>query len=104
MHLTLLLAVVARCKTLVAEANVGKGISTSASPKEVGKVLRTGYESLQAVMEEHVSKQTGRPGGKGAMAEMLEPYRESEWRGLVKRIGRQVVVDARAAVMTTQAS
>jgi hypothetical protein len=88
-NLTVLLAVVARCRTLLAETNNGKGISASAGPKEVGKVLRAGYDSLQAVIVEQ---------DKGPRIQMMEAYRESEWRGLVKRIGRQVVVDARAAV------
>jgi hypothetical protein len=92
-QLEVLLAVVARCKTLLAETNNGKGISASAGPKEVGKVLRAGYEGLQKVIEEHTGGN-----GKGGR-EMKEPYRESEWRGLVKRIGRQVVIDARAAVV-----
>jgi len=92
--LDILLAVVEHCKGLTREANGGKGLSSGAGPREVSKVIRQGYEGLQAVMEDHraVSGSAGKLAG-------LEPYKESEWRTLIKRIGRIVVQDARASVM-----
>jgi len=92
--LDILLAVVEHCKLLTREANGGKGLNTSAGPGEMSKVIRQGYEGLQAVMEDHkaVSGSAGQLAG-------LELYKESEWRTLIKRIGRIVVQDARAGVM-----
>jgi hypothetical protein len=92
--LDILLAVVEYCKGLAREANGGKGLSASAGQREVSKVIRQDYEGLQAVMKEH----RGANRSAGQMAG-LEPYKESEWRVLVKRIGRVVVQDARAGVM-----
>ena len=92
--LDVLLAVAEHCKGLIREANGGKGLSASAGPREVSKVIRQGYEGLQAVMEDHRTAS----GSAGQLAG-LEPYKESEWRTLVKKIGRVAVQDARAGVM-----
>lgn len=91
--LDFLLATAEKCRQLTSQANSGKGLGSNASPREVIKVLRQGYDGLQEAIQEH-----SRAAGKAQLAS-LEPYREREWRSLIKRIGRVVVSDARAQVM-----
>ncbi|MCJ1421012.1 hypothetical protein MMC32_007374 [Xylographa parallela] len=65
----------------------GKGrVGKDLSPREVGRVIRGGYEGLVL------------PGGEGMGLESWEGYREGEERGWVKRAGRVAVEDVRAWV------
>lgn len=91
--LDFLLATAEKCKELISQANGGKGLSSNASPQQVIKVLRQGYEGLQESIQAH------RKAGGQAQLASLEPYRERGWRSLIKRIGRVVVSDARVQVM-----
>ena len=92
--MTFILAVSGYCQNLVKEANGGKGLGAGAGIKEVNRVIRSGYDGLQMVVEEH-RKEVG--GARQLSA--LEGYREGEWRSLMKRVARVVVVDARASGM-----
>ena len=65
----------------------GKGrVGKDLSPREVGRVIRGGYEGLVL------------PGGEGMGLEIWEGYREGEERGWVKRAGRIAVGDVRTWV------
>ncbi|MCJ1400273.1 hypothetical protein MMC11_003477 [Xylographa trunciseda] len=65
----------------------GKGrVGKDLSPREVGRVIRGGYEGLVL------------PSGEGMGLENWERYREGEERGWVKRAGRVAVEDVRAWV------
>lgn len=88
--MSFILAVSKYCQNLVKEAKLGPGTNA----KEVNKVIRNGYDGLQMVVEEH-----RREVGGARQLSALEGYREGEWRSLVKRVARVVVVDARASIM-----
>ncbi|MCJ1315581.1 hypothetical protein MMC15_000901 [Xylographa vitiligo] len=65
----------------------GKGrVGKDLSPREVGRVIRGGYEGLVL------------PSGEGMGLESWEGYREGEERGWVKRAGRVAVEDVRGWV------
>ncbi|MCJ1389597.1 hypothetical protein MMC18_002454 [Xylographa bjoerkii] len=65
----------------------GKGrVGKDLSPREVGRVIRGGYEGLVL------------PSGEGMGLESWEGYREGEERAWVKRAGRVAVEDVRAWV------
>ncbi|MCJ1381536.1 hypothetical protein MMC17_004647 [Xylographa soralifera] len=65
----------------------GRGrVGKDLSPREVGRVIRGGYEGLVL------------PSGEGMGLESWEGYREGEERGWVKRAGRVAVEDVRAWV------
>jgi len=92
--MSFILAVLKYCQNLIKEANGGKGLGASTNAKEVNKVIRNGYEGLQMVVEEH-----RREVGGARQLSALEGFREGDWRSLMKRVARVVVVDARASVM-----
>ncbi|MCJ1444589.1 MAG: hypothetical protein MMC23_005091 [Stictis urceolatum] len=71
----------------IIEAEKGKGrVRSTLSAREVGRVIREGYESLEV---KDLS---------GLGVEGFEVWREGEERGLVKRIGRKAVEDVRRLV------
>lgn len=71
---------------LEAEKEKGK-LGKNLSPKEVGRVIRAGYETLELPEE----------GRAGFMA--VEKWREGEEKSFLKRVGREAVADGRRVVL-----
>ncbi|KAI9717458.1 MAG: hypothetical protein M1828_007220 [Chrysothrix sp. TS-e1954] len=62
-------------------AGGGAGARKSLSPREVSRVIRKGYETLELRTGEGLDR--------------WERYREADWRNLIKRVARVVVADVR---------
>lgn len=62
-----------------------KGKSKHLSPKEVGKIIREGYETLSIEAKEGLDH--------------WDLFRESEHKGELKRVARGVCADARRLVL-----
>lgn len=61
-------------------------MSKTMSPREVGRVIRNGYETLVL------------PDGEGMALDGWDKFREGDQRGMVKRLGRIAVEDVRRIV------
>ncbi|MCJ1476499.1 hypothetical protein MMC13_005165 [Lambiella insularis] len=69
------------------ETEKGKGkMSKNLSPREVGRVIRNGYDTLVL------------PDGEGMALDGWEKFREGDERGMVKKLGRIAVEDVRRVV------
>lgn len=67
-----------------------KGKTTNLSPREVNKIIKSGYETLSIEAREGL--------------EIGEPFREASWKAVLKKVARVAVADASTLVVETPAS
>ena len=68
----------------ILEQEKGKGImSKNLNPREVGRVIRSGYDTLVL------------PNAEGMALDGWDKWREGDERGMLKRVGRVAVEDVR---------